>query len=325
MNYLIGIDGGGSKTNAVVTKENGEIICGIQAGASNFQRVGVAGVRTVAEEILSQLRGKMKISRQEIDHWALGLAGAGREEDQNAVRQAVISLGFEDRVSVQSDAYIALMGAFAGNAGVIVIAGTGSICFGLDEKGALHRSGGWGYLLGDEGSGFFIGHQAILAALKDHDSRGEPTALKHEVETALHLSSIDQIVRKMYIENKVQKEDIAGLAPLVFRCAKDGDTAAKKIVAKTAEEIAKMIAAVGKKMGREGNRLDVAHIGSVFKQKDVLLPQIIDHLTQKFSGITIDEPRFEPAIGAVIWAFRQNGLSLSDEVLANLSQKYEMV
>jgi len=226
---------------------------------------------------------------------------------------------------VQSDAFIALMGAFAGNASVIVIAGTGSICFGLDEKGTLHRSGGWGYLLGDEGSGFFVGHQAVLAALKDHDGRGKPTALKSEVENALHLPSIDQIVRKMYIENKVQKEDIAGLAPLIFKCAKEGDDVAQKIVARTAEEIAKMIAAVGKKMGKDGKRLDVAHIGSVFKQKDILLPQITHHLSPYFSEITIGERRFEPTIGAVIWACKQNGVSLSDKVLANLSRKYEMV
>lgn len=325
MKYLIGIDGGGTKTKAVVTKENGEIVCGLQAGASNFQRVGADGIRAVAEDILSQLSKKKKISRQEINCWALGLAGAGRVEDQEAVRQAVASLGFEDMVSVQSDAYIALMGAFAGNTGVIVIAGTGSICFGLDEKGTLHRSGGWGYLLGDEGSGFFIGHQSVLAALKDQDGRGEHTALKKEVEQALKLTSIDQIVRKMYIENEVQKEDIAGLAPLVFKCAHEGDEVAQKIVAQTAAEIAKMIAAVGKKMGKEGNRLDVAHIGSIFKQKDILLPQITQHLSSHFSEITIEEPRFEPAIGAVIWAFKQNELSLSAEVLANLSRKYEMV
>jgi len=325
MEYLIGVDGGGTKTNAVVAKSNGEIVCGVQSGVSNFQRVGSEGINEVCQDILNQLEQKKKIKSNQIKYWALGLAGAGRIEDQNAVCQTVESLGFQECVSAQSDAYIALMGAFSGRSGIIVIAGTGSICFGLDEEGNLHRSGGWGYLLGDEGSGFFVGHQGLLAALKDLDDRGEKTILRERIEQAFNLSSIDQVVRKMYIENKIQKEDIANLAPIVFECMHEGDEVANSIVTKTSRKIAKMITAVGKKMNKIEKSIEVAYIGSVFKQKDVLLPPIRIQLQNYFTDVEINEPRFEPAIGAVIWALKEKNIQIDETILKNLEQNYEMI
>lgn len=325
MKFVIGIDGGGTKTKAVLAKTNGEIFGIVQSGISNFQRVGSEGITEVCLDILKQLNQKLAIEKENIDHWALGLAGAGRIEDQKATCKAVEALGFEGKVSVQSDAYVALMGAFSGNPGLIVIAGTGSICFGLDESGQLHRSGGWGYLLGDEGSGFYIGHQSILAALKDQDGRGKQTILREKVEKSLGIESIDQIVRKMYIENSIQKEHIANLAPIVFEAAAEGDEVALRIVHQTAAEISKMILAVGKKMNRMGNSIHVAHIGSVFNQKEVLVPIIKKELDRHFKKISIDEPTFEPAFGSVIWALKKNNIKISSDILTNLKRSHEMV
>lgn len=321
MNYLLGVDGGGTKTDAVVATSDGEVIGTVQAGTSNFQRVGKDGIKKVITEILKQLKIKFDIIPKQIGFWALGLAGAGREEDQIAVCEAVESSGFKNRVAVQSDAYIALLGAFGGQPGIIVISGTGSICFGLDENGELFRSGGWGYLLGDEGSGYFIGHQSVLAALKDQDGRGKKTILRGKIESELGLSSIDQIVREIYIKNSIQKEQIANLAPIAFQCAEMGDVTALEIITQTAVEISEMIKAVGKKMNRENRNVEIAHIGSVFKQKEFLVPEIKNRLKPFFKDIIIDEPKFSPAIGGIIMALKKTGAPISEGVLSNLRKK----
>jgi N-acetylglucosamine kinase-like BadF-type ATPase len=323
MEFVVGIDGGGTKTRAVLANTKGEIIGVVQSGVSNFQRVGTDGLAEVCLDILKQLEQKFNIRKENIKYWALGLAGAGRIEDQEAACEAVEALGYQGQVCVQSDAYVALMGAFSGNPGIIIIAGTGSICFGLDEKGTLYRSGGWGYLLGDEGSGFYIGNQSILAALKDQDGRGNKTTLRKKVEESLGIDSIEQIVRKMYIENTIQKENIANLAPIVFKCAQEGDETAKQIVVQTAKEIAKMIFAVGTQMNKLNEPIDVAHIGSVFNQKDVLVPIIQKELENHFESVSINEPLLEPALGSVIWAFKKLDVEISSEVQVNL-KNYEL-
>jgi N-acetylglucosamine kinase-like BadF-type ATPase len=325
MSYLLGLDGGGTKTKAVLATEDGQIVCGVQAGISNFQRVGVEGIKKVCLEISAQLEKQMQVTFKDIGCWTLGLAGAGRQDDQLAVKKAVESLGYTDQVLVQSDAFIALMGAFCGFPGVIIIAGTGSICFGLDEKNQIHRSGGWGYLLGDEGSGYFIGHQALLAALKDFDGRGEKTELLENIVSTIGLSSLDQIVRKIYIENSFQKEDIASLAPLVFECAAQKDIVAQKIISNTGKEMAKMIVAVGKKMRKTKKKIQVATIGSVFKQKHVLIPIIKKNLENHFTDVDIGDPFFEPAIGGIIWAMKEKSIPINERIKDNLKKAYEMV
>ncbi len=327
MEYIIGVDGGGTKTKALLAKTTGEIIGSTQAGPSNYQQVGQEGLKEICTEILQAFEKNHDIKKDEIAYWVLGLAGAGRQKEQTEATQAVASLGFPGKVEVTSDAYIALMGAFEGRPGIIIIAGTGSICFGLDENGQLYRSGGWGYLLGDEGSGYYIGHQGLLAAVKDYDGRGEPTILRPRIESFLDLASMDQIIYKIYGIDGTQplgKEDIAALAPIVFACAGDGDRVAQNIIRQAAIELAIMIHAVGKKLKKIEEPIEVATIGSIFKQKAMLLPEMQHYLKKHFSEIDIHEPVFDPAVGALIVALKRLGQHITLNVLENLRTTYEV-
>ena len=118
---------------------------------------------------------------------------------------------------------------------------------------------------------------------------------------------------------------MASLAPLLFESASEGDEIAQEIVSQTSVEMAKMILAVAKKMDKIETSLRVSYIGSVFEQKDILIPQIVGNLRNNFTKITINEPDFEPSIGALIWAFKEMGYTLSDKVLKNLNVEYEML
>ncbi len=325
MGYLIGIDGGGTKTRSIAADINGRIVGATEVGPSNFLAVGEEGIKRIVSEIMSLFEIRGCFDPKQMDCCVLGLAGAGREKDQQRALQAVRALGLPGEIIVESDAYVALMGAFEGRPGIIIISGTGSICFGLDDAGKLHRCGGWGYLLGDEGSGYYIGHQGVLAALKDHDGRGEPTMLRQEIESHLGVSRIDEIISQVYAEQSLGKENIANLAPLVFECADSGDTVSERIVSEAAKELAEMIRSVGTKLAQPGGRIEVAHTGSVFQQKEKLIPRIKKHLQSSFREVEIHEPSLEPALGAIILGLRRLKVPLTPEILKNLRSPYEMV
>ena len=320
--FIIGIDGGGTKTHAVFVALNGKILGQTTVGASNFQQAGKSGIQTVCGQILDQAK-KNGLSEDAIQRWVLGLAGAGRAADKKAVQEAVEELGFKDSVTVESDGYIALMGAFVGESGIILISGTGSICYGLNTNGVMARAGGWGYLLGDEGSGYFIGNQAIIAALKDLDGRGKKTVLRQKFESFFKISTIDLLVPKIY-KGDLQKEDIAGLTPMVFQAAFENDLVALEIIERAGHELGKMAVAVARQLEIVGETIRIAPIGSVLEnQKEVLEPHILNEVRKASDSVIFQDPKYPPAIGAAIAGLKQEKIKLSLELLENISTSYE--
>jgi len=261
--------------------------------------------------------GKFQLRKEQIAYWVLGLAGAGRAKDQKLAQAAVESLGLKGRVRVVSDAEVALRGAFAEQSGIILISGTGSICFGLDPKGQVVRAGGWGYLLGDEGSGYYIGHQAILAALRDYDGRGPSTSLRAALEERFQIDGIEKIIHLIYGQ-RLSREEIAALAPLVFEHADAGDKVAQHIIERASQELGQLALAVARRMGLQGRPIRLACTGSVFKRKNWLLEGIREVLTTLSDDVSIESPRFPPPVGALFLAYRAIGRTLSDTILRNL-------
>jgi N-acetylglucosamine kinase-like BadF-type ATPase len=230
--YVLGVDGGGTKTEVVLVNRKGTVIAITRGGSTNYQAIGGEGVKLELSTLFRKILKKTNVSTGKIARLFLGLAGAGRKSDQNAIIKLFDGSEFEDKISVKSDAIIALTGAFSNRPGIIIIAGTGAICFGKNSKNKIVRAGGWGYLLGDEGSGYFVGRNAITSALKDFDGRGEKTSLRNVVETRYNLESIEEVIPLIY-QNKINRVAIADLAPLVFEQAKQGDQVAHQIVKKT--------------------------------------------------------------------------------------------
>ncbi len=316
--YVIGIDGGGTKTDAVLVDHEGAVIGRQNGGSSNYLAIGGEELRKVLLSVIGDLLAKTDVTDSEITHIYMGFAGAGRKEDREAITGLFDNTPFQGRVSVVSDAVIALMGAFAGRPGVILISGTGSICFGVDSRGELIRSGGWGYMLGDEGSGFYIGHEAIIYALKYFDGRGVKTTLKKVIENKFNVSSIDFLVPLIY-QNKIDRVAIADLAPSVFEEAGKGDKVAADIIRAAGLELGKMIKAVIRKMKNGVEQAEIALIGSVFKQKDILVPYIQEELSDLERKIEIIEPIYIPSIGAAMKGLILSGVKINESVLKNLN------
>ncbi|MCH7773591.1 MAG: hypothetical protein IH784_04185, partial [Bacteroidetes bacterium] len=187
MKYLIVFDCGATKTECALTDINGNILYTTTGGAANFLVTGTDGTSRIILSLLNDCIRKFNTDYSEIEKIVIGAAGAGRKKDAEKLESSLLEIFSADGINIKSlkvvgDAQIALQGAFPNEAGCILIAGTGSIIYGKDEKGNIYRVGGFGRLLGDEGSGFSIGKKGLQAAAKYFDGRGEETLIIKLIE-----------------------------------------------------------------------------------------------------------------------------------------------
>lgn len=317
--YVIGVDGGGTKTNFVLMDFSGNIIANAKGDSTNYQVVGGKKLREELLKGFDLLLKQINMPATKIDQIFLGLAGAGRESDRKEILGLFHDTQFHKKITVDSDAMVALAGAFGTGPGIIIIAGTGAICFGKNSRGKVVRSGGWGYLLGDEGSGYFIGREAIIAALKDFDGRGEKTSLKERITVHFRLSSIDQIIPQIY-QNRIDRVAIADLAPIVFEEASHGDPVASEIIRRSAKELGLLAKAVAQRLNFEGEEINVALIGSIFKQREMLIHEISKELYEISWNVEISDPMFAPEYGAALLAIEKSGAEITEALIQNLQQ-----
>jgi len=322
--YVIGVDGGGTKTEFVLLDYSGNIIGRERGDSTNYQAVGGAKLKQELINCYNRLLNSTNVSSSKIEQIFLGLAGAGRESDRKEIIALFRDTEFDGKIAVDSDAMVALAGAFGTGPGIIVISGTGAICFGKNSKGTIVRAGGWGYLLGDEGSGYFIGREAIIAALKDLDGRGEKTNLREKIAEHFKLSSIDQIIPQVY-QNRIDRIAIANLAPIVFEQTNRGDAIAEEIIRTAGKELGKLAKAVAQQLNFEADEIKVALIGSIFKQKDMLINEISKELYEISWNVEIIDPMFAPQYGAALVALQKAGIEINEELLKNLQQSINQI
>jgi N-acetylglucosamine kinase-like BadF-type ATPase len=315
--YVIGVDGGGTKTELALIDLSGNLVGMEKVGSTNYQAVGAEKLKDELLEGFSTLINSTNVDIDRIDHIFLGLAGAGRQKDQEEIKALFDDTIFKGKISVDSDAIVALAGAFGTTPGIIIIAGTGAICFGSNRDGKIVRCGGWGYLLGDEGSGYYIGKEAIIAALKDFDGRKERTLLKEKLQQRYGLDSIDKIIPLVY-QNKIDRQEIAAIAPLVFELARQNDYIAEEIIRKTGLEMGLLAKSVANQLGFSGEEIKVSLIGSIFKQREMLISHISKELFEISWNVSIVEPQFHPSIGAALMALKKKALEINSELLNNL-------
>ncbi|NOZ60105.1 MAG: hypothetical protein GXO74_00335 [Calditrichaeota bacterium] len=323
MSFFIGVDGGGTKTELVLLDAEGNLIVKTRVGSTNYQAVGASRVKQELLNGFQQLLKKSKVDVKRVADIFLGLAGAGRKNDQIEVKKLFDGTPYQGKIFVDTDAVIALAGAFGTKPGIVIISGTGSICFGKNSQGQFIRAGGWGYLLGDEGSGYFIGSSAIIAALKDFDGRGDRTQLLQEITSHFQLKSIDEIIPLIY-QNKIDRIKIADLAPLVFRVAKQGDLIAEEIIKTTGKELGMLARAVAVRLGFSGEEVKVALIGSIFKQRDYLINHISKELYEISWNVSITDAMFQPSFGAALLAMQRSNIEINEMLLENLKKSISM-
>lgn len=306
--YIIGVDGGGTKTTAILANREGQIVAKKEVGPSNYQVAGKKKFKRLVLDIIDNLTGSSHIKKSEISKISLGLAGVGRENEKKEVHGILRDIGFDS--IVENDAVIALMGALGGKPGVVIIAGTGSIALGKNDKDEIARAGGWGYILGDEGSGFYIGKNALIYALKEYDGRGEKTILTEMINKKLKISNIEEVVPLIY-SGKLTKTEVAGLAKLVFEASRKKDKIANIILNEAGKELGLLAYAVIRKLEFKSKSIDMSLIGGIFKEKEHLLEPMRAVIPYNINFI---EPRFPPVVGAFLMGLEK----IDEEVLKTL-------
>ncbi|MGE5704005.1 MAG: N-acetylglucosamine kinase, partial [Clostridia bacterium] len=247
--WFVGMDGGGTKTTAALCDEVGQVAAVVTGGASNMMARARNEVAEVLRELYERVLDEAGVRETDVERIVLGLAGADRPEVKEAVLSSFYLHGAGVRIQVDNDAICALHAGTWGEPGIVLIAGTGSIAYGVNRFGERFRTGGWGYLLGDEGSGYDLGRRAVSAVLHAFDGRGPETQLTEELLRMFRVNRPDEIISLVY-NSSHQRAALAGVSRVLGKVVKAGDPVAQELVAGAVESLADMVKALEKRMGK---------------------------------------------------------------------------
>jgi glucosamine kinase len=308
--YFLGVDGGGTKTRAVVVDARQKILGEAEAGPSNPLRVGVSEAANAVRDAAERACVKAGVRRIEVAAAEVGLAGVKRADIRERMRAALrAELGIKP-VEVVTDADIALYGATEGKPGLVIIAGTGSICCGVNARGRHACAGGWGPIAGDEGSGSWIARRALQAVARASDGRGRKTSLVEAACEFFNVAKAEDLSTAVYAPN-VTNNRIAGFGRNVVEAAKRRDVVAREIIEEAGRELARAACAVTRKLRMEHERFQIAYVGGVFAAGRLLLDTLRDEVEAVAPGAYLAPPLLTPAEAAARMAGEQVRLALA--------------
>ncbi len=290
--YYLGVDGGGTKTLAVIVDAQGRECGHGRAGSANYASVGVEQALQNIHDAIQQAIREVPCSFPLTKAW-LGLAGIDRSSDAALFSSYLRELA--DFVLVTNDAEL-LLSALGKEAGVVLIVGTGSIALARAQDGMVTRVGGWGHILGDEGSGYDIGRRGLQAAVRAADRRGKATILLTLVLQGWQLHNAEDILDAVYtIDNKAK---IAQAATYVTLAARQGDQVALEIIEQAVDELALLVQTVTPPL----SQLPIALGGGLLLHNDFLCERVIRRIRQKQALgpiIRVEYPAFSAACAAI--------------------------
>jgi N-acetylglucosamine kinase-like BadF-type ATPase len=294
---VVGVDGGGTKTRAVILDLNDQIIGEGVAGPSNPLRVGISNAAAAVREAIDNACEAAHVRRTDLVAAEIGLAGASRNELRARMREALVNLGIRE-IIVVGDADIALYGATEGAPGLIVIAGTGSICCGINARRKMLCAGGWGPMAGDEGGGAWIARRALRAIAHATDGRGASTSLTAAAIAYFHVSDASDLSTAIYAPT-ITNERLAGFGKFVIEAAKTKDRIAREILAEAGRELGSAAVAVIRNLKLERETFQVAYTGGVFVAAGELVLATMREEIKKIAPLAyLAPPHFPPAVAA---------------------------
>jgi glucosamine kinase len=295
MRYLIGIDGGGTRTTVALADAAGRELTRTSGPAGLVDpRAPVATARVLISVVRQTLQQAGVTEPAAV--LCAGLAGVANQAERDAVRSALHESGIAERVLVVCDGDIALEGAFRGGPGILLIAGTGSVAYGRGEDGRVQRCGGWGMFVGDEGSGYAIGRAALIAALRSADGRGPATRLLPVLLERLGLADPLELPPRVA---RSFKSDLAALVPDVVRLADQGEATALEVLRREAHEQALHAAALVERLAPWHAEPQIVFFGGVFHNPlfcDLVIRALLEVLP---GGFHVQEPAQDAVGGAL--------------------------
>jgi N-acetylglucosamine kinase-like BadF-type ATPase len=304
MRFVVGVDGGGTKTAAAVVGDDLHKAGAGIAGPSNYRSVGMETASESIEEAVSQALMVANISLDQVAAVCLCLSGFDTELDLPVPQRAVTLLGFDGPAIFENDVVGAWASVTGGDAGLVAIAGTGATAMGLSARGEFWRVDGWDYILGDAGSGYRIGLDGIHEAMKMLDGRRAPTPLLAKLAS---FYAVDDALdmRRLADSGALGKLRIAEFSRHVGDAAEEGDEVAREILRQAASDIATDIKAIVTRLDMRGDEFPIGVVGSVFKSMDWVMEPLKKQIARIAPRATVVTPHYTPEMGAAIIAQRR--------------------
>lgn len=314
MEYVMGLDGGGTKTKLIVSDLEGNILGSWISGPSNLLANEYQIVQASIQDVIKEAIGEMGCDLKDCKAICIGAAGAGRENVREMLKTIIVQLGYNGSIIVTHDAQTALVGGIAGEEGILLSAGTGTICYGRTKEGASHRVSGWGHIIGDEGSAYNMGVEVLNAVMRDYDGRGKKTLLTNLVLKNLNLASPEELIEYIYSPNTTKK-DIASYAIMVDVACQENDTVALEIVEKITKALVECVDAVLKILDFGKNKIKLVINGSVLTNNHYVRNQFKNTIANIMPQVELCEMRYDAAYGAVLIALEniKNGVIFNGE------------
>lgn len=300
--FWLGVDGGGTNSRAVVIDETGAVRGEGRSAAANLLRVGLENAVTHILQAVSAACREAGIEISRITAACIGLAGVSQANYHSQMLDALKTALPIASIALETDARVALAGATGNQPGVVIIAGTGSIACGINSRGRFARAGGWGPIMGDEGSGGYIGRRALESVMMSYDFRGEATSMTAPVLRHFGVSSPPELTTVIYDSSSKEKGEvqsrIAQLSPIAVEAAQQGDEVAIGILRDAASELAKTAIAVIDQLKMERDTFRVSYVGGVFEAGDLILKPLREEIQKVAQHAEVAPPLDPPVIGA---------------------------
>lgn len=305
--YVVGVDAGATRSRALLSAPNRKDVALVEGPGFNLRRQRVKELLDFVDDAIQRLIPRDRRMDIRVRAIAVGAAGIGTPEERDEVREILHSAFINTHIFVQHDAFIAQYGAFEGEPGVLVTAGTGSIAYGRNADGREARAGGWGWLLGDEGSGWWIAHNAVRAALAEWEGSGPATAVTGLLQERFRLKDTYSLIPRMY-GDEIKRSQLIELGEQFAELARGGDEVMQRIYRNAGAELAGLALRCARALEIPAAELQLALLGGVATgARDLIEPGLIEVLELETGGGTAQTPvlveaQMDAVHGAVEWA-----------------------
>jgi N-acetylglucosamine kinase len=318
---ILGVDGGATKTICAIADENFQVLGAGISGPCNYNVVGIEEARKNVRLAIKHAFSDLDLKDRTAEIGCFGIGGLTTERDYEIISNQIVPSDVAKRRIIVNDVVVAFYAVTEGSPGIVVVAGTGSIAYGLNSRGESAVSSGWGWLMGDEGSAFDIARQALIAAAKAYDGRGKSTVLVEIFKKTFKVQDFKDIVPKIYHE--VTSTGIASLSKLVFSAAEDGDEVAIEILKNAGKELGRSVVAIARKLSMENEPIIVGASGGVFRATNIVWAALKKYVRAHLPNASFMSPVKHPVIGALVMGYRNLGINVDERVKATLLQNLE--
>jgi len=303
---ILGVDGGASKTQVIIADDNGSVLAegfgGSMLWSDDAFEASVNSLESAISDACSKIGQQMPIFNAAV----LGIAGLDSPSEISSAKRKyseVFGKKVSGKITVVNDMVIALLSGSDNPNAVVLNAGTGASCFGINHENKSAKSSGLDYILSDEGSAFYIGHEILRAAVRSSDGRGKKSLLEDLLKQHYSIDDLSEIKSKIYGTN-FNKAHIAKLSYLVIQAAEGNDEVAQSILQNAIKELALAVKAVVIKLGIGREQFDLVLTGGLFNSKIIHPNTFGSIITNMYPLVNVVIPHNKPAIGAIKLALK---------------------